>query len=107
MNGSRAERIVAGFGAAGRLIDIDADRRVLLPMFLQLIPTAGGERKTGSIVDGSALECARGSEQAGVINKTASAIGLQDQSSLRCHYVCRNSLHQRSFADNGQTHEGQ
>ena len=68
MERQRSQRIAARVGAVAGLIDIDADVFVLRAVLLEFVPTAGGERKARAVVNGPALQRARGGDEARIIN---------------------------------------
>src|ERR1022692_3909551 len=73
------ERIVPALGAQTGLIDIDAELLVLRAFFLQLVPIAGGQRKTVAVVDAALGNVARDLLEARIVLVAARAIGLYDQ----------------------------
>ena len=76
------EWVVAGIGAVAGQIDIDSQLFVLGAVLFQFIPTAGGERQSGAVVNGAPLQVASRGNQTGIVNVTAAAIGLKHQSAF-------------------------
>ena len=70
-------------------------------------PAAGGERQTGAIVDGAALESAGGIDETRVVNVAAPSIGLEHECSLPCDGVGVADLNVCRFSDHGDGEHGE